>query len=400
MFMYKMYNKWIFTPWVVYALPEGGMVKRNLPIRSAKKMKKKIVVLAMFAFLLTTRVVPSPAAGAGFVMDPNTGTFLSTQSTPTTPPKNASEVAVRKQGEKDRLTVMTEYGKYFRYYRYIFVGAGGQNNSVSQGGTSGSGSVPAVTVGMDLDGLTWPTPYILELRGNFGFSPSSGETAIFTYVGIPIWKGWFDKSQNYKMSTVERDVENGVPWGTAVLKNKDRIPQWAGQYYPVKLELGIGYMGTSFEQDGGTVIDGGAPTRTKTTGMIAGLAYAARIGYFGEYDMVRMTGYYLPSKNAKNGGKFPDPFLGSISGTDMDLDAEVKGNMLEGKLDWYHRTDERIKKGSIISGYGVSLIGRKIHLEEGQITTARNFTGTPVLTIFPAQDVTQVELLVTVGWMR
>lgn len=45
----------------------------------------------------------------------------------------------------------------------------------------------------------------------------------------------------------------------------------------------------------------------------------------------------------------------------MEMDATTKWKMLEGELDWYNRLDERVQKGSWISGYGLSLIGRKIH---------------------------------------
>jgi len=110
--------------------------------------------------------------------------------------------------------------------------------------------------------------------------------------------------------------------------------------------------------------------------------------------MVRLTAYYLKNNDAKTGGKFPSWFLGG----DMEMDATTKGRMLEAKADWYHRMDERVRSGNWITGFGLSLIGRQIHLDGGQ--TAQWRGSGVVTTIFPSQDVTQIELLATVGSMR
>jgi hypothetical protein len=122
----------------------------------------------------------------------------------------------------------------------------------------------------------------------------------------------------------------------------------------------------SFEQNGGSITSGTNKFRSKTTGMIAGLSFAGRIGYFGPSDRVRLTGYYLASSTAETGAEFTDTITG-LGGT-MNLDATVKGRMLEGILDWYLRSDERIWRGSWLSGYGLSLIGRRIHLDQCQFT--------------------------------
>lgn len=349
----------------------------------------------MAGLLLTILLsLSASTTAAGFIMDPNTGSYSSSDTPPRPRPESLAEKKAVAKSLADLNTALADYNKYYRFYRYAFVGVGGKQGSVDQGGVTGSGSTGITgTMGLDFDGLHWSTPHILEVRGVFGFSPPTGETAIFWYLGGPVSRALWNKDYDIP-NPINGDLTSGVPFGKAVLKNGEAIPDWATQYVPVKFELGIGYQGISFEQAGGTIVDNGAKTKSTTTGMIAGLAYAARLGYFGENDMVRLTCYYLKSNNAKTGGKFPSWFLGG----DMEMDTTVRGKMLEGKLDWYHRLDERVRKGSWISGYGLSLIGRQIHLDEGRTSQWR---GSGVVnTVFPEQDVRQIELLATVGFMR
>ena len=335
---------------------------------------------------------------AGFIMDPNTGSYSSSDVSPRPVPTSLAEKQAAAKSLATLNTALAVYNKYYRFYRYAFVGAGAKQGSVDQGGVTGSGGIGVTgTVGFDFDGLQWTTPHLLELRGNFGFSPPAGETAIFWFLGGPVSRALWCKEYDIP-NPINADLRAGVPFGTAVQRNGAAIPDWAEQFIPVKLELGVGYQGISFEQDGGTIVDGGAKVKNRTTGMVAGLAYAVRVGYFGEQNMVRLTGYYLKSNSAKTGGVFQDALSG-FGGT-MEMDATTKGKMIEGKLDWYHRLDERVRTGSWISGYGLSLIGRQIHLDQGQTTQVRSFTGSSVTTIFPEQDIRQVELLATVGFMR
>ncbi len=352
-----------------------------------------------YLLVILFMAMSSPSAAA-FILDPNTGTYIAgggMDAPSVRPPITEDEKKADSAKRAELREALSQYGKYFRYYRYLYAGAGAKRSSVDQGGTSGSDTGYVLTLGMDYDGLTWTTPWIIELRGNFGFSPTAGETAIMWYLGAPIWKGWFDKSKNIR-NPMRDDVDAGMTLGKAILKNGDRIPEWADQYVPIKLEVGVGYQGISFEQTGGSVVDGGVSAPNRTTGMIAGLSFAGRIGYFGPSDMIRLTGYYLASSHAETGGEFPDTLTG-LGGT-MNLDATVKGTLIEGKLDWYHRSDERIGAGNLLSGYGLSLIGRRIHLDEGRIDTFRGPTAGNVTTVFPEQDVTQVELLFTVGFLR
>ena len=354
-----------------------------------------VLVVSIFISLCA-----GPVSGA-FILDPNTGSYSSSDTAPRPRPESLAEKQSAAKSLADLNTALADYNKYYRYYRYAYIGVGGKQGSVDQGGVSGSGNTGLTgTAGLDFDGLHWSTPHILEVRGGFGFSPPTGETAIFWYLGGPISKALWNKDYDIP-NPINGDLNAGVPFGKAVLKNGEAIPDWATQYLPVKLELGIGYQGISFEQAGGTITDNvvggtGTKVRSTTTGMIAGLAYAARIGYFGERDMVRLTAYYLASNQAKTGGKFPGWFLGN---DDVDVDTTVKGRMIEGKLDWYHWLDERVRAGNWITGFGLSLIGRRIHLNEGK-TDRMASPGITVNTVFPAQDVTQAELLVTVGYMR
>jgi hypothetical protein len=355
----------------------------------------RTTALLLSAFLC---LCPFPGA-AGFILDPNTGSYSSSDTSPRPRPESLAE----KQSAAKSLTTLNaslaDYNKYYRFYRYAYVGVGAKKGSVDQGGITGSGSTGITgTAGIDFDGLQWTTPHILELRGNFGFSPPTGETAIFWYLGGPVSRALWNKDYDIP-NPINHDLRAGVPFGTAVQRNGGAIEDWATQYLPVKLELGIGYQGISFEQAGGTSVDNvvggtGTKVRSTTTGMIAGVAYAARLGYFGEHDMVRLTGYYLKSNSAKTGGKFPSWFLGG----EMEMDSTTKGRMIEGKLDWYHRLDERVRAGNWITGFGLSLIGRKIHLDEGKTDQWRGAGN--VTTVFPAQDVTQIELLATIGYLR
>lgn len=352
-------------------------------------MKKIVIVLV--TLIVTHGAIP---ANAGFILDPNTGSYSSSDVSPRPRPESLAEKQAAAKSLATLNASLADYNKYYRFYRYAFIGVGAKQGSVDQGGVTGPGDTGVTgTAGIDFDGLHWATPYILELRGNFGFSPPTGETAIFWYLGGPISKALWNKDYDIP-NPINGDLRAGVPFGKAVLKNGEAIPDWATQYVPVKLELGIGYMGVNFEQAGGTVIDNGAKVRSITTGMIAGIAYAARLAYFGENDMVRLTAYYLKNNDAKTGGKFPSWFLGG----DMEMDATTKGRMLEAKADWYHRMDERVRSGNWITGFGLSLIGRQIHLDGGQ--TAQWRGSGVVTTIFPSQDVTQIELLATVGSMR
>ncbi|MCL4498794.1 MAG: hypothetical protein M1335_00920 [Chloroflexi bacterium] len=349
--------------------------------------------MTRYALLMLLFISAAPCF-AGFILDPNTGSYSSSDTPPRPVPTSLAEKQDAAKSATELREALADYGKYFRYYRYAFIGVGGKQGSVDQGGVSGSEGTGVVgTAGFDVDGLDWSTPFILEARGNFGFSPPTGETALFWYLGGPISKSLWDKRYNFP-NPLNDDLRAGVPFGTAVQRNGGAIPEWSEQFLPVKLEIGIGYQGVSFEQAGGTVVDGGSKVRSTTTGMIAGLAFAGRLGYFGENDMVRLTCYYLANSQAKTGGKFQSWFLGG----DMEMDATTKGRMIEGKLDWYHRMDSRVRQVSWITGFGLSLIGRKIHLDEGRTDQWR---GTGVITtVFPAQDVTQAELLVTVGYMR
>ena len=355
--------------------------------------------VSLFVLSIFLPLISSPApAEAGFILDPNSGSY-SSSDTPSRPvPTSLAEKLAAATSLSDLNTALADYNKYYRFYRYAFVGVGGKQGSVEQGGVTGSwGTGFAGTVGFDFDGLQWTTPHLLELRGNFGFSPPVGETAIFWYLSGPVSRALWNKEYDIP-NPINGDLRAGVPFGKAVQRNGAAIPDWAEQFIPIKLELGVGYQGISFEQDGGTIVDGGAKVKNRTTGMVAGLAYAVRVGYFGEQNMVRLTGYYLKSNSAKTGGVFQDALSG-FGGT-MEMDATTKGKMIEGKLDWYHRLDERVRTGSWISGYGLSLIGRQIHLDQGQTTQVRSFTGSSVTTIFPEQDIRQVELLATVGFMR
>src|SRR5512139_3158746 len=292
-------------------------------------MSRRTAALLLMASLLYA----SPALSA-FVLDPNTGTYIaggadgSGNAGNTRPPITPEEKAAEAAKLADLREALSKYDRYFRYYRYINVGAGVKSSSIDQGGTSGSETGYVATVGFDYDGLTWPTPWIIELRGNAGFSPLAGETTIMWYVGAPIWKGWFDKSKNVP-NPLKKDLDAGMTLGKAILKNGDKIPEWADQYYPVKIEIGVGRQGVSFEQDGGSITSGGSKFRSKTTGMIAGLSFAGRIGYFGPADMVRLTAYYLSNSSAETGAEVSDPFFGGT----MNIDATVKGQMLEGNLD-------------------------------------------------------------------
>lgn len=336
-------------------------------------------------------------ATAGFILDPNSGSYSSSDTAPRPRPESLAEKQSAAKSLATLNSALADYNRYYRYYRYAFIGVGGKQGSVDQGGVTGSGGTAgAGTMGLDFDGLHWSTPHILEVRGVFGFSPPTGETAIFWYLGGPISRALWNKDYDVK-NPINHDLRAGEPFGTAVQRNGGAIEDWATQYLPVKLELGVGYQGVSFEQKGGTITDNGVTgIRSTTTGMLAGLAYAARIGYFGENDMVRLTAYYLASNQAKTGGKFDSWFLG---GEDVDVDTTVKGRMLEGKADWYHRFDERVRAGKWITGFGLSLIGRRIHLNEGKADRMAS-PGITVNTVFPAQDVTQVELLATLGYMR
>jgi len=360
--------------------------------RKGASMKKGVAAaVAIFGILGAAPAV------AGFILDPNSGSYSSSDVTPRPMPTSLAEKQDAAKAATDLREALADYGRYFRFYRYAFVGVGAKQGTVDQGGVSGSeGTGGTGTIGFDLDGLDWSTPYILEARGNFGFSPPAGETAIFLYLGGPISKSLWDKRYNFP-NPLNEDLKAGLPFAKAVQRSAGAIEEWSTQFLPVKLELGVGYQGVSFEQKGGTVIDNGVKAKSTTTGMIAGLAFAARLGYFGEQDMVRLTGYYLRSSDAKTGGKFADGFFGG----EMEMDSTTKGRMLEGKLDWYHRQDERVRRGSWLSGYGLSLIGRRIHLDEGQTQQVRSFGNpTAVTTVFPAQNVTQVELLATIGFLR
>lgn len=347
-----------------------------------------------FLSVLAISCLVVSSASAGFIMDPNYGSYSSSDTPPRPLPESLEEKRAADKEGSDLREALADYGRFFRFNRYVFIGVGGKQGTVEQGGNTGSqGSGFAGTVGFDLDGLQWLTPFILEARGNFGFGPPTGETALFWYLGGPVSRALWDKEFDIK-NPLNDDLKAGIPFGTSVLRNGGAIPEWAAQFLPVKFELGVGYQGVSFEQVGGTVVDGGTKVRSTTTGMIAGLAFAARVGYFGERDMLRLTGYYLKSSQSKTGGKFVDGFFGG----EMEMSTTVKGRMLEGKLDFYHRMDERVRQGSWITGYGLSLIGRQIHLDEGQTIQWRGSGN--VTSVFPAQDATQIEILATIGYMR
>ena len=52
------------------------------------------------------------------------------------------------------------------------------------------------------------------------------------------------------------------------------------------LRCDLTHSNRSYEQDGGSVIDGGTKVKNKTTGMLAGMAFATRLAYFSERDML------------------------------------------------------------------------------------------------------------------
>lgn len=351
-----------------------------------------------YAFLILFLLFPVPVL-AGFVLDPNSGSYFSTDTPPRPKAETASEKKAAAEYNATLNTALADYNKYFRFYRYWFLGAGAKSGKVEQGGNTSSQNIGLTgTAGIDFDGLTWPVPYTFEVRGTFGFGPPTGETTVMWYVGLPISRAWVNRSLSVPCP-VDQDVRRGIPFGQAVLDHGSEIEDWAKQFSPIRIELGIGYQGVSYEADGGTVLDGGTVTRGTTTGMVAGLAYAGRIGYFGEQNMLRLTGYYLSSSKAKTGTKFTD---GVFPNTEVEIEDTVKGRVLSAKVDWYRRLDERVRKGAWISGYGVSLLGRKIHLDEGVTSSWRGGIpgGGEVVTVFPAQDATQVEFLVTVGYLR
>jgi len=359
-------------------------------------------VLATVLFtLLATGAVPSAQADLrpeGIIVNPNTGTYAG-MVPPTPAPRNEAERLAREKGKQDARIVLSDYSHVLRLYRYVYIGGGVHGGNLTQVVSTPLDQAPDIsqrtsgsaTVGLDFDGLTQNTPFILEARGNFGFSPNYGETAIFTYLGIPIVKNWFRLKRGYSI-----DGGDDKHWATAFLENTKAYEEWGNQFLPVKIELGIGYMGISIDQEDGTVIDGGTNARTDVSASIGGLAYAGRIGYYGKQNMLRLTVYYLADDDAETGGKFQDPFFGGS----MDMEDRVSGRMVEAKLDWYHRINDRVRAGKIFSGYGLSLIGRKIHMATGEVTTARSWTGTQVTTVFPEQEIYQVELLVTIGYMR
>src|SRR5512139_2683386 len=175
---------------------------------------------------MTSRVISlllllfSSQCYAAFVLDPNTGTYIAGGSDGsgnvgnTRPPITPEEKAAEAAKLADLREALSKYDRYFRNYRYINFGAGVKSSSVDQGGTSGSETGYVATVGFDYDGLTWPTPWIIELRGNAGFSPMAGETAIMWYIGSPIWKGWFDKSKNIP-NPLKEDLNAGMTLGRA-----------------------------------------------------------------------------------------------------------------------------------------------------------------------------------------
>ena len=314
------------------------------------------------------------------------------------PPATGLRVKKEVNEEADALA-MLRINKHRRPYRYMFIGGGLKGDSFTQGvAESERQMVGTATIGMDLSGKIYPLA--LELRGNFGFSPFSGETAMFTYISIPVQLPGrkIDPSDEPALSKMHEDLESGRSWGEVMLENEDLVRQLCELYSPLKVELGIGYMGINYELRNGNVIDDGRSVRQLTTGMIAGLAYAARISWYGEKNLFRLSGYYLSNKNAENGGKFDDQFFGGT----MEMVGKARGTMIEGKLDWYHRLDERMNKGNLLTGYGLSLIGRKITIRESSVTTMRTMPmlfPTFVETIFPEQKVYQVELLATIGFM-
>jgi len=308
--------------------------------------------------------------------------------------------------ERDELEAFLVINKYRRPYRYMYIGGGGiKSDSFTQGTadterqTSG-----AATVGIDLSGKILPLS--LELRGNFAFSPSSGETAMFTYINIPyqwFWRKRLSPEISQAAAKMEKDLNEGRPWGTVMLENQELVKELCGYVPPLRFEFGIGYMGINYALDDGNVIDYGRNMRQKTTGMVAGLAYAGRVMWFGENNLLRFTGYYLDSKRAENGGEFEDKLL--FPGSKMEMYGQTRGRIIEGKLDWYYRSDKQISKGGIpalLSGWGLSLIGRKITIREGRTSNMRTmplFFPVMVETIFPEQKVYQIELLATVGFM-
>jgi hypothetical protein len=135
--------------------------------------------------------------------------------------------------------------------------------------------------------------------------------------------------------------------------------------------------------------------------MVAGIPVAARVGYFGRTDMVRLTGYSLDSKiggTAKNGTEINDAF--SAMGVPSDYDVDTDGKYVEARLDWYHRLDSRIATRKLMSGYGLSLIYRDAKVDGASSTFLTAFGSAGGTVEIPEARARQIEALFTVGYMR
>jgi len=202
--------------------------------------------------LLPIFFLAAVSSADAFILDPNSGTFAADRVTPPPPPPVAAQ------------------------FRYLYVGAGG-------------GSHGAVgTLGLDLDGGQWNTPYLLELRGSWAQNFNS--TVIMWHLGVP-------------------------------------VTDW------LKLEGGVGYGGASFESH-------------KRTGSVGGIMWSGRIALFGEKTMLRLGYYATRSDQAENGRIEPSVFMGG----EAEISAKVPGRMTEGKIDLYRRIESRWISGVGVMG--------------------------------------------------
>ena len=339
------------------------------------------------AFDITT---PTRTDGKGapyLHMDPNTRACVN----------RADKGGTRRQRTEAELDsdarTAAEMNQYLRPFRFAYIGLGAQSSKVDQGGVSSTAASPAGTVGLDIDGLN--NPLTLELSGKFAYggNVSFGETFLMVFGESPISAaGGLPWSAPYRKRNMDAAYRSGKSYEQAARENWGEFTRFCEQFSPVRVGIGIGVGGFKLDQAGGPY--------GKTHISVAGIPVAARVGYFGPTDMVRLTGYYLdssfggkaPTGTEMEDGLFPPVFAGGPS----DYDVDTEGKYVEARLDWYHRLDGRIADRKLLSGYGVSAIYREARVDAAVIHVGA--AGTPIT--LPEVSSRQIELLFTVGYMR
>lgn len=325
-----------------------------------------------------------------FVFDPKVGRYLT-----------QAEIEERKPGHKRELSAETtaflDSASIYRLYRYAFIGGGAGSSSMTQDGVPFKKSAnTTLTMGIDGDGRFNHPLKNVELTGRFGVGDVKlGEFTAVWYLETTIPTKW----PRRKIYADRPDDPFSGFWAT----HMDEIAEMADGYSAWRIGIGSGLMGVNFRQPGGrrhftnqpdNVISGDAIVQ------VAGFPLAARVGYFGERTMVRLSGYWIWDTSALNGYVTEDKFIFPLVGGDVETSGKAKGRYNELKLDVYHRRDEAIRTHGIVTGYGVSLIYRagKVGQSTASVPVSQFGAQTAEVT-FPEAKFQQVELLFTVGRM-